>query len=134
MSTLSKEFQGIFIPLSATDLVKLSYDETLKYAYLDGISYMHDLVSSFIDSPDHQYFKVNEAIINCGVIKKRFFEDSDSLSKHFTHNFEVAHYYAAQSHSIIAADTMDDIIILRRDATSYIKGLLHTYNLVRTIQ
>lgn len=134
MWTPSKEFLGVFIPLSANDLARLCADPTLKAAYLDGISYMHDLVSSYTDNPTHNYFEVEEAIIDCGVIKQRHFNGKDSLSKHFKYNFETAQYFGTQGQSIIGVDSAENIILLKRDSTAYIKALLQTYNLVRTAE
>ena len=132
MWTPSKEFLGVFIPLSANDLAKLCDDMELKNMYLDGISFMHDLVIIYSDNPFATYFNIQEAVINCGTIKEKHFNGKDTLSKHFKYNFETAQYFSSQGESTIAAASADNINILKKDATSYIKGLLHTYNIVRT--
>lgn len=130
--TERKIFQGIFIPLTINDLEILSGNNKLRMAYLDGLSYMHDLVVRFTDMPDHSYYEINEALINCGKIKFKYFRGESTLSEHFAHNFETASYFGTQGESILSTNDFESIENMKRDATSYLKALLHTYNMVRT--
>lgn len=134
MWTPSKEFQGIFIPLSANDLAVLCQNNFLRSKYLDGITYMHDLVALYSDYPSPPYFDQEEALINCGAIKDKYFKEKNSLSKHFKYNFETAAYYGGQGLSTLGAESPENISRMKRDATAYIKALLYTYNIVRTTE
>lgn len=130
----SKEFLGVFIPLSANDLALLCQDPELKAKYLDGITFMHDLVAPYSDYQSNSYFEYEEALIACGTIKDKYFKGKDTLAKHFKYNFETASYYGSQGISTIGAESVENINRMRKDATAYINALLYTYNIVRTTE
>ena len=134
MSYKTKIFKGIFVPLSARDIKILSDNNTLRMAYLDGLSYMHDLVINYTDTPDNSYYGKEDAIINCGQIKEKYFNGKGSLDCHFKDNFETASYFGSQADSIIAINDFEGIADLKINTSAYIKALLHTYNIVRTIE
>lgn len=131
--TKSKIFKGVFLPLSPADIITLSKNIELKMAYLDGLSYMHDLVIPFTYYETHKYFLTQETLINCGQIKSKFFNEKDSLSLHFEANFESSQYYSNNGYSILELNIFEETENLKRDTTNFINSILHTYNIVRLI-
>jgi hypothetical protein len=121
------------VPLSSSDIAILIDDQELRDVYLDALTYMQDLVCPYWDRPEPARFDVQDAIINLGELEKRHFFSESSLDKHVQDNSETARNIGNQGPITLSDGSPDDKESLKRDATSFMKGLLFTYNQVRGI-
>lgn len=132
-SVLNREHTGLFVPLKAEEFAQLTQDQERREAYLDVLSYMHDLVAPYWDHPEPSRLEAQDASIGFGVLVKNHFKRGDSLSEHVEENAETAKYFAEQGRIIQANRVVQEQIELRRAATRFMRGLLYTYERVRCV-
>jgi hypothetical protein len=128
-----REHTGLFVPLSASNIAILVEDSELRSAYLNALTYMQDLVCPYWDRPEPARFDVRDAEINLGNIEQNYFPSDSSLDRHVRDNSETARTLAEEGRIKLAEGSPKDKESLRRDATSFMKGLLFTYNQIRSV-
>lgn len=128
-----REHTGLFVPLAARDIGVLAEDEERLKVYLEALTYMQDLVCPYWDHPEPSRFSPEDAIIDLGRIEETHFASEASLDRHVRENSETAKTLSREGRIVFEEGAADERENLKRDATSFMKGLLFTYNQVRTI-
>ena len=122
---------GVFSPLPAEAIPVLLEDPDLRERYVTALCYMHDLVCPYWDYPDAPRFGAQDARIDLGATQEIFFSSDSPLSRHVQDNIETALTLGERGADVVLQGSEADRLMLKREATSFINGLLHTYNQVR---
>ena len=124
-----REHLGSFVPLTAHDLSRLAANSETRLLYLEYLTYIHDLVCELSDHPVYSRFTDEQDVkIDTGLIVQRSFGGEDTLSKNVQNNLESA--FDLRSSGRVKRE-FAAVQGLRREVSSFISGLLFTYNQVR---
>lgn len=124
-----KERLSGFALLEPQDLGTLIEQEQSREMYLRGLMLMEDIVCELWDQPSHSRFDEAEWHRQSNQLLT-FFSGEDGISHNVQENLERARDLREQA---LVATSRGEAVLLRSEATRFMRSLLFTYNQVRVL-